>query len=815
MPKGNILRVPVEDEMKDAYLNYAMSVIVSRALPDVRDGLKPSQRRILYAMYDLNLGPNAKHRKCAKICGDTSGNYHPHGEQVIYPTLVRMAQEFVMRAPLVDGQGNFGSIDGDPPAAMRYTEARLTPVAMLMLEDLEKNTVPFVANYDETREEPVVLPSKFPNLIVNGATGIAVGMATSIPPHNLGEVVGACVALIAKPDSAIPELLQHVKGPDFPTGAEIHGRKGIVEAYTTGRGNITVRAKTHVEKGAIVIDEIPYGLSKSDLIEEIATLVKEEKIRGISDIRDESDRQGIRVVIEINKGENETLILNQLFAHTKLQNTFSIIMIALVNGRPKLLNLKELLQAYIDHRKDIIIKRTRFLLEKARAHAHILEGLLNAIDIIDQIIQTIRRSENEPAAQEALVSKFGFTVEQAAAILKMTLGRLTRLEKDKLFKELTDVYDKIAEYNAILADETMVLDIVREDLFEMKEKFGDKRRTAIIESEVQEIKEEELIREEAVLVTLTALGYVKRVALDSYKTGRGVVGAEIKEGDSAKLLLPASTLETVLFFTNQGHVYPIRAHDLPAFEKSSRGKNIASVLGLDPGERVTAACVAAGKFLVLATAKGFVKKTDIGEFGRRASTAIKLEDKDEVVAAMITDGKQQLMMATAGGAAIRFSEEDLRPMGRAAYGVRGIELEPGDRVVGMCAVERKAKLLTVCAGGTGRRTDFEEYRLQGRGGTGIINVTFRPRTAPPGAAPGAGVSPRSGEVVGIAAVGEADEVILISRQGIVFRVRAREISEMNRGAQGRKIVDLEGEDTVAFFVTLGTGPSRQGPGPLF
>lgn len=792
MTREQIVPVPVQDEMKDAYLNYAMSVIVSRALPDVRDGLKPSQRRILYAMYDLNLTPGAKPRKCAKICGDTSGNFHPHGEQVIYPTLVRLAQDFVMRYPLIQGQGNFGSNDGDEPAAMRYTEARLTAFAMMMLEDLDKETVDFAPNYDETREEPRLLPGKFPNLICNGTTGIAVGMATSIPPHNLTEICDAAVHLIEHPDATLDDLMKIVPGPDFPTGAIIHGKKGIHDAYRNGKGQIRMRAKTHFEGKSIVVSEIPYNTIRKEIIEQIADLVKENKIQGISDIRDESDREGTRIVIELNKGEDENFILNQLMANTRLDETFSIIMIALVNQRPKLLNLKELLQAYIDHRKVIIRRRTEYLLKKARAQAHILEGLLKALDLLDEIIALIRASESEPAARDALVARFGFSVEQAEAILKMTLGRLTRLEKDKLFAELQEILDRIAEYTAILADERMVLDIIREDLYEMREKHGDPRRSQIIDEEVKEIAAEELIREEDILITFTEQGYAKRVPLESYRvSGKGVVGADVAENDAVRALLHATTTDTILFFTSTGYVHAVKGHHIPGFEKSARGKAFSTFLNLDNNERVTCAARGAEKgFLVLATAKGSIKKSDLGEYGkisRGGIVALKLEKDDAVVAAGVSDGNHEIILATEKGMSIRFGEEDLRPMGRSAYGTGAMKLEEGDRVVDMALVRKGMTLLTLCALGSARRTDLEEYRLQSRAGVGIINVN---------------VTPRSGNVVGIEPVKDKDECVAITRQGTCFRLRVRDIEPMNRGSQGRKLVDLEKDETFAALIRV-------------
>jgi DNA gyrase subunit A len=792
-PAGHLVPTLVEDEMKDSYLNYAMSVIVSRALPDVRDGLKPSQRRILVAMNDLGLGPRAKYRKCAKICGDTSGNYHPHGESVVYPTLVRLAQDFATRYLLVEGQGNFGSIDGDPPAAMRYTEARMTEHAVLMLEDLDKATVDFVPNYDERLEEPVVLPSKFPNLIVNGGVGIAVGMATSIPPHNLAEVCDALIHLIADPGCTVQDLMKYVPGPDFPTGGIICGTHGLRHAYETGRGQLTLRGRVAVEEGkngrkTIVIGEIPYNLNKTNLIERIADLVKAETVTGISDVRDLSSREGMRIEIEVRKGEDADVILNQLYALTPLQETFSIIMIALVNGRPQTLSLKALLQHYLEHRKEVIRRRTRFLLEQAEKDAHILEGLVKALDVIDEIISLIRRSASPPEAQKGLVAEFGFTPLQAEAILRMTLSKLTNLEREKLVKDLEELRAKIAEYKAILADVALVHDIIREDLYEMK-KSSDPRRTEISAEEIQAFDKEALIQEEDVVVVLSHLGYIKRVPMSSYRKqrrgGKGLIGADVKEKDFIETIFIASTHDYILFFTGDGRVRWQKVYDLPQLERTARGKPVSAILGLKEGERIAATVPVKTfdkGFLVMATERGVVKKTELAEYGNPRPSgiiAIRLEEGDRLIGVATTSGENEIVLGTAGGMAIRFHESDLRSMGRATVGVYGIDLEEGDRVVDMIVLTEGVTILTACENGFGKRSPVDEYRLQSRGGKGVINI----RT-----------SERNGKVVGMLAVTDDNDLIMISQNGIVVRITVADIRAMGRATQGVRFIRLEGGD---------------------
>jgi len=785
----------VEDEMKDSYLNYAMSVIVARALPDARDGLKPSQRRILIAMNDLNLGPRAKPRKCAKICGDTSGNYHPHGEAIVYPTLVRLAQDFATRYTLVHGQGNFGSVDGDPPAAMRYTEARMTSWASQMLEDLEKRTVDFQPNYDATLEEPVVLPSKFPNLLCNGAMGIAVGMATSIPPHNLGEICDALIHLIQDPNASIAELMTHVPGPDFPTGGVICGAAGVREAYDTGRGLITVRGRVHVEevkagRKHIIIDEIPYNVNKSTLIERIAELVKDEQITGISDIRDESDRTGMRVVIECGKGEDDNIILNQLYAMSSLQETFSIINIALVDGRPVTLTLRELLQEYLDHRREVIRRRTRYLLEEAEREAHILEGLVKALDVIDEVIALIRAADSPATAKAGLMERWAFTALQAEAILRMTLSKLTGLEREKLAADLAELRKKIAEYRAILADAGLVNDIIREDLHELK-KASDERRTEIQPEEVQAFAREELIPDEEMVVVLSHLGYIKRVPLASYRKqrrgGKGIIGAETKETDFIERLFIASTHDYILFFTNTGRVHWMKVYDLPALDRTARGKPLATILALKSDERITST-VAVKSFdtgyLVMATARGLAKKTELAAYGNpRAGgiIAINLEEGDALIGVATTTGSDEIVLGTRNGMSIRFPETHLRPMGRATYGVVGIRLEPEDRVVDMIILEPGVTILTACEKGYGKRSAVEAYRLQARGGKGIINIK---------------ATERNGKVVGTKAVREEDDLIMITSGGQVVRIAVREVRVMGRNTQGVRLIGLEDKDAL-------------------
>jgi DNA gyrase subunit A len=799
----------IEQELKDAYLNYAMSVIVSRALPDVRDGLKPSQRRILTAMNDLNLGPAAKFRKCAKIAGDTSGNYHPHGEQVVYPTLVRLAQAWAIRYGLVDGQGNFGSIDGDPPAAMRYTEARLTGHAAAMLEDLELDTVDFVPNYDETRQEPTVLPGRLPNLLVNGASGIAVGMATSIPPHNLGEICDALTALLDNPNLTSDELMKFVPGPDFPTGGIVCGARSIRESYATGRGLLRVRARIRQEdhrgRAFLVVTEIPYGVNKKSLIEQIAEMVKTEQLQGVSDVRDESDREGMRIVLELGRGQDADVVLNQLYASTPLQETFGANMIALVDGRPRLLGLRDLMQAYLGHRRDVVRRRTRTLLAAARKDEHVHEGLVRALDLLDQIIALIRASKDAEAARAGLTLRFGFSVEQADAILRMTLQRLTGLERQNVAARLAELRDQIRDYEQILADEARVRGMLKDDLAELKAKFGDARRTQISPEEIEAFEIEELVPEEQMAVVLTHQGYIKRVPLDSYRQqrrgGRGVIGADMREADFVEHLFVANTHDTLLFFTERGRVHWLKVYDVPVMERSARGKQVGVLLGLAQGERIHTAIPVrdfAEGFLVMATRSGTAKKTALSAFAnprRGGIIAITLAEQDRLIGVRATGGEDEVVLATAGGCAIRFHERRLRPMGRAAAGVAGIRLEPDDAVVDMAVVDPRATLLTLCERGFGKRSAFGDYRLTGRGGKGVINVK---------------TTQRNGRVVGVKSVRDEDEVMVMTQAGMVVRTRVKDISTMGRATQGVRVIKLDEGDRVVSLARV--EPEREGEG---
>ena len=787
--------VLIEDGMKDAYLTYAMSVIISRALPDVRDGLKPSQRRILVAMHDLNLGPNAKFRKCAKICGDTSGNYHPHGEEVIYPTLVRMAQDFNMRYPLVDGQGNFGSVDGDPPAAMRYTEARMTAIAVNMLEDIDKDTVDFVPNYDETRTEPVVLPAKFPNLLVNGGSGIAVGMATNIPPHNLSEIVDGLVALIDNPAISVEELMRYVPGPDFPTGGIICGVKGIKEAYETGRGRIIVRARWEVEqlrggRTAVVVTEIPYQTTKTRIIERMAELVTSGQVKGISDIRDESDRDGTRLVIELKKGEMPQVVMNQLYKHGVLQATFGVIMLALKGGRPVTMSLKEMMQCYIDHRIEVILRRTQFLLDKTERRLHIVRGLLVALDFIDEVIETIRASKTQDEARERLMERFRLTRVQADAILAMQLARLVGLERQKLVKERDELRAKIKDCWETLRSRAKVLSIIRQDLLEMKKRYGDARRTEIVQQEPQELRIEDLIKEQDVAVTITHAGYIKRTPLEQYRRqargGKGMLGAGTREEDFLEYVYVCSTHDWLLVFTSAGKVYWLRVFDIPEAARATRGRSIANLLQLGKSEQIQSV-IATRDFakgnLFFVTERGVVKKTPLLAFSRPRRggiIAITLQNGDRLVAVLTTSGEDDVVVGTRGGMAIRFSEEEVRAMGRNARGVRGIRLRKGDSVCGAVVVEEGGTLLSVLSNGNAKRSPFEDYRRQARGGVGLINARLA----------------RNVSVVGLLAAHDEDELVLITEAGKMIRVAVRDIRVTSRATKGVRLIRLEKGDKI-------------------
>jgi len=797
MEREKIVPVYIEEEMKSSYLDYSMSVITARALPDVKDGLKPSNRRILVAMNDLNLAPGRPHRKCAKIAGDTSGNYHPHGEQVVYPTLVRMAQDFNMRYMLVDGQGNFGSIDGDAPAAMRYTEARLAPLAMEMLEDLEKETVGFVPNYDETRQEPMVLPSKFPNLICNGASGIAVGMATNIPTHNLSEVVDALTALIDDTELDDERLLDYIPGPDFPTGGIIQGKRGIVEAYRTGRGRVILKARANVErqksgKESIIISEIPYQINKSNLLEKIAFLVRDKLIDGISGLRDESDRDGMRIVVELKRDAQAEVVLNRLFKHTQMQATFGVIMLALVDGQPKVLSLKEMLTLFLEHRHKVITRRTQFELKKAEHRAHILEGLKIALDHIDAVIKLIRASKTVDDAKKGLMTKFKLSEIQAQAILDMRLQRLTGLEREKVEQEYLDVIKLIEKLKGILESKAKRMNIIKEELSELKKKYGDERRTEIMEEEEGEFTIEDLIAQEDMVITITHTGYIKRLSVTSYRRqsrgGRGVIGIETKEEDFVEHLFIASTHNYILFFTPKGRCHWIKVHEIPVGGRLAKGKPIVNMLDLGEEEKIAAFVPVRefddAHFVVMATQNGIIKKTVLSAFSnprRGGINAMNVPQDDNLIEAKITDGTCDIVLATTEGQAIRFHEDKVRDMGRAAYGVKGITLAKNDRVIGMVVVKRDATLLSVTENGFGKRTNISDYRVTNRGGKGIINIK---------------TTQRNGKVVDIKEVVTDDELMLITQKGIIIRQPVKQITVIGRATQGVKLINLDKGDKV-------------------
>ena len=791
----NILPLSLEEEMKGSYLTYAMSVIIQRALPDVRDGLKPSQRRILVAMNDLNLGPRSKHRKCAKVAGDTSGNYHPHGESVIYPTLVRMAQPFNMRQTMVDGQGNFGSIDGDPPAAMRYTEARMTDAATDMLNDIDKETVDFVRNYDDTRDEPTVLPAKFPNLLVNGGSGIAVGMSTNFAPHNLREVCQALLLVLDKPETTMADLLGVMEGPDFPTGGVICGRRGIHEAYSKGRGLLTLRARTHFEdvtkqKEAIVITEIPYQVSKSKLATDIAGLVKDGRVTGISDIRDESDRKGVRLVVELKKDENAQVILNQLFKHTQLQTTFGVQQIALINGKPRTLTLMELLNAYCDHRREVIRRRSRHLLAKAERKAHILEGLITATDNIDQVIKLIRAAKDDDAARTALMEEFSLTRIQSDAILRMQLRRLTGLEREKLQDDLAETREEIEYHRTVLTDDNVVKEIIREDIHELMEKFKDERRTSIEEA-AEEINYADLIAEEDVVVTLTHQGYVKRTPLTSYRSqgrgGTGVSGGSVREDDFVKSLFVAGTHDTLLLFSDRGKVYWLKVYELPDLARTSKGKPVNHLVQLDKEEKILNMIRIAefdDRNLVFASRLGKIKKTPLEAYSRPMKTgikAIKINEGDQLIGVNITSGEDEIILSTASGMAIRFNESDVRSMGRGAAGVNGIGLGEEDHVVSMTIVVSDGSLLTVCENGYGKITEFGSYRTQKRGGKGLIDI----RT-----------TERNGSVVSARTLSGDRDAMMMTSNGMLVRISLKDVRPIGRNTQGVRLIRVKDGDKV-------------------
>lgn len=795
--RNHIVPVYIEDEMKNSYIDYSMSVIVSRALPDVRDGLKPVHRRILYGMHELGMRYNRPYRKSARIVGDVLGKYHPHGDSAVYDTMVRMVQDFSLRYPLVDGQGNFGSVDGDSAAAMRYTEARLKLIAEKILQDLDKDTVDFIPNFDESLQEPLVLPSLFPNLLVNGASGIAVGMATNIPPHNLGEIVDACIAVIARPDIKTETLMKYVHGPDFPTGGIIYGFQGIYDAYTTGRGRVRVRAKATLEKGkggkdAIVINEIPFQVNKANLITAIADLVKDKKVEGISDIRDESDRDGMRVVIELKRDAQPQVILNQLYMHTQMQTTFGVIMLALVNGVPKVLNLKECLEHFITHRNEVVVRRTKFELDKAEKRAHILEGLKIALDNIDEIIQLIKKSRNPETAKTGLMKTFGLSEIQAQAILDMRLQRLTGLERKKIEEEYLALIKLIEKLKGILASKDKQMAIIKEELQEVKEKFGDDRRTEII-SQTEDFSIEDVIAEEDMVITISHSGYIKRFPVSGYKRqgrgGKGVIGAGTKEEDSIEHLFIASTHHYILFLSDQGKCYWLKVHAIPQAGRGSRGRAIVNLLTVSKNEKISAVVPVKSfeedKFLFMATRKGVIKKTPLEAFShpkRVGINAISLRPDDELMEAKITDGSQDIILGTRNGMSIRFHESDVRPMGRTASGVRGINLAAKDNVVGMVVVRRDGTLMVVTDKGNGKRSAYTDYRVTSRGGKGIITMKTNDKV---------------GQMIAMMDVLDTDDLLIITAKGQVIRQRISDIKVLGRNTQGVRLIRLNEDDTVA------------------
>ena len=812
MPDRHEPNIPVniEDEMRRSYMDYAMSVIIGRALPDVRDGLKPAHRRVIYGMRLMGLASNRPYRKCAKIVGEVMGNYHPHGDASIYDTLVRMAQSFNMRCPLVEGQGNFGSVDGDPAAAMRYTEARLEAVADTLMADLDQETVDFVPNYDETTEEPTVLPAPYPNLLVNGSAGIAVGMATNIPPHNLREVIEGTVWLVEHPDESREakekSLLELVPGPDFPTGGFIVGHSGIAQAYTRGRGTITVRARTTIEptkrgdRAAVIVTELPYQLNKARLLEKIAELAREKTIEGIADLRDESDRHGMRIVIELRRGEVAEVVLNNLYKHTSLQTSFGVIMLAIVAGRPRVLPLLDLVEHFVEFRREVVRRRTEFDLRKAEARAHVLEGLKIALDHLDAVITLIRAAKGPPDARIGLMERFGLSQTQAQAILDMQLQRLTGLEQEKVKNELAELAKTIKQLRAILESETLLMEIVVQELREIQNTYGDDRRTEIVDAE-GELSIEDLIAEENMAITVSNTGYVKRTAIAKYRNqrrgGKGRIGMRTRDQDFLTHLFVASTHAYILIFSDRGRAYWLKVHEIPDVGPAGRGKAIANLVKLEPGERIAAVQAVrewpgmdGERYVFMGTRKGVVKKTDLRAFRHpRAGgiIAMGVGPDDAVMGAELTDGQGEIFIGTRTGMAIRFAETGVRAMGRTAAGVRGISLRDGDEVVAMTAVRAGGTLLTVTANGFGKRTPLEEYRVQSRGGVGIINIS---------------TTKRNGRAVGVTYVEQDDELMLITQQGKILRMETRDIRPIGRATQGVRLIEIDEDDSVVSIARL-------------
>ena len=799
---GRILPVNLEQEMRNSYIDYAMSVIVSRALPDVRDGLKPVHRRILYAMQEAGMTSGKPYKKSARIVGEVLGKYHPHGDSSVYDAIVRMAQDFSMRYMLADGHGNFGSVDGDPPAAMRYTEVRMAKIAELMLQDIDKDTVDFVPNYDESLKEPSVLPSKFPELLVNGTSGIAVGMATNIPPHNMSEVIDGVLMLLDNPDASVEELMTVIKGPDFPTGGLIMGTSGIKDAYTTGRGSVKMRAKAHIEtmsngKPRIVVTELPYQVNKARLIEKIAELARDKQLEGITDLRDESDRKGMSIVIELRRDINPEIMLNQLYKHTQLQDTFGVIMLALVDNQPRVLTLKQVLDYYIQHQEDVITRRTKYELSKAEARAHILDGLNIALDHLDAVITTIRESQTADIARNALMDAFKLSEKQAQAILDLRIQRLTGLEREKIEEEYQEILKRIEWLKSVLADEGKIKTIIKEELTAVKEKYGDARRTNIT-YDMSEMSEEDLIADEDVVLTISHNNYIKRMKLDTYnkqnRGGQGILGMSTKEGDFVENILITTTHHTILFFTSRGRVHYLKAYQIAEASRQARGTALINLLKLDKGEKITAVLQVReynpSKFLFMATRKGIVKKVQLSEFNttrKLGVIALKLDDDDELIGVKQTDGQKQIVIGTKNGYAIIFHEDEVRSMGRVARGVKGIKLRDGDEVVGMDTIKRNSEILTVTAGGYGKRTKVEEYSSHHRGAMGVINLK---------------VTEKTGEVIGLKVVREGQELMLISTNGIIIRTGLDKISVIGRASQGVIIMKTVDDDKVASMAIL-------------
>ena len=800
---GKVIERDIEKEMRTAYIDYAMSVIVSRALPDVRDGLKPVHRRILYAMYEDGITSDKPYRKCANTVGSVLGRYHPHGDSSVYDAMVRMAQDFSMRYMLIDGHGNFGSIDGDGAAAMRYTEARMSKISEYMLTDIEKNTVNFMPNYDDRLQEPTVLPARIPALLVNGSSGIAVGMATNIPPHNLTEVINGIIKIIDEDEVTNEDLMSVIKGPDFPTGGIILGIEGIKQAYTTGKGKITVRAEAEIEemsntKQRIIVSSLPYQVNKAKLIENMARLVREKRIEGISEIRDESDRiDRVRIVIELKRDANAQVVLNQLYKNTQMQDTFGIIMLALVNGEPKVLTLRQCLDYYIDHRKDAILRRTQFELDKALARAHILEGLKIALDNIDEVINIIRSSYDDP--KEKLMERFGLTDVQAQAILDMRLKTLSGLQREKIEEEYKALMELIAHLREILSSERLVFDIIKEELIQIRDKFGDERKTKIVAAE-GEINVEDLIKEEQSVVALTHFGYIKRMPIDTYKSqrrgGKGIIGIATREEDFVKQIFTASTHDTILFFSNKGKLYRLRGYEIPEAGRTARGTAIVNLLSLDPGEKISAIIpiqnFAEGKYLLMATKNGLIKKTALNEYNSARKTglqAITLKEEDELIAVRLTDGEDNVVLVTKKGMSITFDEKDVRPIGRIAQGVIGIRLDSDDVVIGMESIitGSKATLLAITENGFGKRTELDEYRVQIRGGKGVI--TYK-------------ITPKTGDIVGVRIANDEDDAMLITEKGTIIRIHVKDISILGRATQGVTLMRTSDGGKVVSIETL-------------